>query len=118
MYLYFFHSFLASGDSCASMARCWRIGRSTSYNVIIETCNVIWQYLHPIYLKHPSQEEWKTIEKGFYDRWDFPNCVGALDGKHIRVQCPPNSGSKYYNYKGYYSVVMLATCDAYYAFTS
>ncbi|XP_067214458.1 uncharacterized protein [Linepithema humile] len=109
--------FLASGDSFPSMARYWRIGRSTSYKIITETCNVIWQRLQGTYLKPPSQKEWKNIEKGFYDRWNFPNCVGALDGKHIRVQCPPNSGSAYYNYKGYYSIVLLATCDANYAFT-
>jgi len=114
----FFHSFLASGDSFASMVRYWRIGRSTSYKVVIETCNAIWQCLKGIYLKHPSKEEWKNIEKDFCDRWDFPNCFGALDGKHIRVQCPPNSGSMYYNYKGYYSIILLATCDVNYAFTS
>jgi len=38
-----------------------------------------------IYLKHPSEEECKNIEKSFCDRWDFPNYVGASDGKHIRV---------------------------------
>ncbi|XP_018305413.1 uncharacterized protein [Mycetomoellerius zeteki] len=108
--------FLASGDSLNSMARYWRIGKSTSYKIVIETCNAIWQCLKKTYLKQPSEEEWKNIEKCFYERWDFPNCIGALDGKHIRVQCPPNSGSAYYNYKGYYSLV-LATCDANYAFT-
>ncbi|XP_011345751.1 protein ALP1-like [Ooceraea biroi] len=109
--------FLASGDSFSSMVRYWRIGKSTSYKVVIETCNAIWQCLRGIYLKPPSQEEWENIEKGFYNRWDFPNCVGALDGKHIRVQCPPNSDSAYYNYKGYYSMVLVATCDANYVFT-
>lgn len=91
--LHFFYSFLASGDSFTSMARYWHIGRSTSYKIVTETCNAIWQCLKGTYLKHPSEEEWKNIEKKFSDRWNFPNCVGALDGKHIRVQCPPNSGS-------------------------
>lgn len=45
------------------MARYWRIGKSTSYIVITETCNVIWQYLKEIYLKPPFQEEWKSIER-------------------------------------------------------
>lgn len=44
--------------------------------------------------------------------WDFPHTLGALDGKHIRIKSPPHSGSDFYNYKGYFSVVLLAAVDA------
>ncbi|KIH55813.1 hypothetical protein ANCDUO_14020, partial [Ancylostoma duodenale] len=37
-----------------------------------------------------------------------------MDGNHIHVVCPAKSGSMYYNYKGFFSLVMLALVDANY----
>nr|XP_042912311.1 protein ANTAGONIST OF LIKE HETEROCHROMATIN PROTEIN 1-like [Parasteatoda tepidariorum] len=48
--------------------------------------------------------------------WNFPNCCGAIDSKHIRMVCPKNSGSAYYCYKDYFSTVLLALVDANYCF--
>lgn len=39
-----------------------------------------------------------------------------LDGKHLRVKCPEISGSMFYNYKGYYSIVLQGVVDANYKF--
>jgi len=52
----------------------------------------------------------------FYTLSNFPNCCGALDGRHIVVRCPSKSGSEFYNYKKDYSVILLATVDANYKF--
>lgn len=68
-----------------------------------------------------AKEKWVNVvgnAENFYSRQQFPNCIGAIDGKHIKIRCPPNSGSDFYiNYKQYFSIVLLAICDAQYKFT-
>lgn len=64
----------------------------------------------------PDEEKWKKIEKEFSEKWHYPNCIGALDGKHIQIFSPPKSGSLYFNYKKFFSIVLLALVDADYKF--
>lgn len=52
----------------------------------------------------------------FYDKWDFPNLVGAVDGKHVHMRAPANSGTEYYNYKKHFSLNLMAVVDADYKF--
>lgn len=96
----------------------FRIGRSTASTIIKDVCNAIWVCLSDVAIPKFSKERWIQIANGFETYANFPNCIGALDGKHIiRTKQPPHSGSMYYNYKNYFSTVLFAMCDANYCFT-
>ncbi|XP_051170170.1 uncharacterized protein LOC127287347 [Leptopilina boulardi] len=109
--------YLANGDSNRTTSNFFRIGHSTTYRIIIEVCNIIWECLSPIYLPRKDAFDWQVVARGFYQKWNFPNCVGAIDGKEIRIKKPPHSGTMYYNYKKFCSFKLLAACDAFYRFT-
>lgn len=112
-----FCRYLATGDQILSIALAYRCGESTVRKIIHETCSVIVDVLQPIYLRLPTTEEWKNICTGFWENWNFPNCVGVFDGKHVEIQAPPNSGSLFFNYKKTFSIVLMAACDYKYMFT-
>ena len=57
-------------------------------------------------------EERQQVADGFQAQWDFPNCLGALDEKHINIRPPPRTGSTYYNYKHTFSIVLMALVDS------
>lgn len=74
-------------------------------------------YSFPFLLQVPETEnEWLKIANEFERKWQFNHCVGAIDGKHILIEKPPDSGSIYYNYKGTFSIVLLGIVNANYEF--
>ena len=110
--------YLASGDDQQSISFSYRIGKTTVSHIIQETLNAIWKALKDKYVSPPkSATDWKNISRDFESVWHLPHCIGAIDGKHIAMQCPKNSGSLYFNYKGWFSIVLMAVCDASYNFT-
>ncbi|XP_036140826.1 protein ALP1-like [Monomorium pharaonis] len=100
-----------------SMSYQYLVGIATVGNIIRETCEVIWNSLCPLVLSPAlSEEDWLEIANNFEEVSNFTHCIGAIDGKHVTIQCPNNAGSTYYNYKHAHSVVLMAICDAHYIF--
>ena len=108
--------YLAFGDSPRTLSHMFRVGYCTVGRIIHKTTRALCHVLRD-YLQTPtSTDEWRRIAQGFNDRWQFPNCFGVLDGKHCRIMKPRNSGTMFYNYKKYFSLVLLAICDSNYRF--
>lgn len=104
---------MAQGKSLRYHAWVERIGESTLYQLIPEVCEAIVEVLKPEYVKFPNEDDWKVISQKFLEDYKLPNCIGALYGKHIRILNPPHAGSVFFNYKRYFSIVLMACCDAY-----
>ena len=52
---------------------------------------------HYSYMSRPTTPSvWRRVGQGFEQVWNFPHCVGAIDGKHIVVQAPACSGSTFF----------------------
>ncbi|KAH7699793.1 hypothetical protein AAVH_33097 [Aphelenchoides avenae] len=104
--------FLSAGDPFHSLAINFRIGVSTACNVCHEVCKVLVEELAPTYLRTPSTtDEWLEIADGFLGKWQLPNALGAIDGKHVTIKAPANSGSLYFNYKQHFSMVLIVVAD-------
>ena len=101
--------YLATGESFKSLEFQFRISRTAISNIVVETCQAIFNVLSRDFLKLPSTpEEWLYLASIFEKRWNFPNGIGAVDGKRITIQQPGKSGSHYYDYKGHNSLILLA----------
>lgn len=111
--------YIFAGTSQIDLAGMFRISPTSICRIVNETSVALWNVLqNKKYLSHPNTEsEWKKIADQFEQMWNFPNCLGAIDGKHIVMQAPARSGSYFFNYKKSHSIVLLAVCNANYEFT-
>ena len=90
--------FPATGETFISLGFQFRISRSAISYIVISVCEALINDLGNLCLKTPStNEEWMSVAREFQEKWQFPNTVRAIDGKHIVIIPPPNSGSNYYN---------------------
>jgi hypothetical protein len=109
---------LASGNTYRNMQYAWRVPHNTISVVVREVVRaIIEEYTDELLFCPTTEQGWRDLADQWYQRWNFPHTVGAIDGKHVACKAPRNSGSEFYNYKGFYSVILFAMVDADYKFT-
>ncbi|XP_069605173.1 uncharacterized protein [Ranitomeya imitator] len=104
--------FLATGETLRSLHFQFRIGVSTLSRIVADTCRALWDNLRDEFLPLPITELWEANAKKTEQVCSFPNCIGAVDGKHIRITKPAITGSQFFNYKKYFSTMLMAIAGA------
>ena len=77
---------------------------------------LVTQFLFISFQFPTTEGEWIHVGNEFEGKWDFPNCLGAVDWKHVKIPAPTGSGSFYWNYKGFNSLVLMCIKNANYEF--
>lgn len=114
---FLFSRYYATGDSFVDLSYGFRIAPQTISVIIHSMSDVIYKVLREEYLPVPTNEKWKQISKEYLDYRQIPQCLGSIDGKHIRIQKPEKGGSLWYNYKKFHSLHLMVSVDANYVFT-
>lgn len=82
--------YLATGESQKSLSISYKCSPATVHNIVNETTTAITAVLKDKVFPKLSTDYFKTVAAGFEDRWNFPHCIGAIDGKHITIQVTTN----------------------------
>lgn len=109
---------LASSAEERTVAHLFGVSRPSVNLIFREFCRVVVQRLEHLYIRFPQPCELAEHLRQFEAVLGFPQGVGALDGCHLEVCPPKDNASDYYNYKGWYSIILLAVADHNYKFLS
>ncbi|XP_077486802.1 uncharacterized protein LOC144098148 [Amblyomma americanum] len=92
------------------------VGRSTVNAIYREFAETVVDVLEPEWVRIMAANKMDEHVSEFYAMKGFPQAVGPLDGCHFPVSPPHLNAVDYRNYKGRYSVILVALVDHKYRF--
>lgn len=107
-----FLDWVGSGNTYASLAPKYDIGKSTVYEILHEVRGVLAKKLVPNQVKFPTSDKLTATMQGFKKLCHLPFCVGALDGTFVKMKKPSEYGDTYFCYKKYTAIIVMAYVDA------
>ena len=75
------------------------------YTIVPEVVEVLTNVLKSTYGSLPQNDDWKFIAQEFLQFRNLPNCIGALDGRHFKIDHSSHSASLNYNKKKFFSIM-------------
>ncbi|KAK3929587.1 Protein ANTAGONIST OF LIKE HETEROCHROMATIN PROTEIN 1 [Frankliniella fusca] len=104
--------YLASGNSHVSLMYLFRVSAQCIGKIVLETSTVLYRELKGLVFPKLTTDLWLRVASEFETMWNIPHCLGAVGGKHVAVQAFPHCASRYFNYKGFHSMILMAVADA------
>ena len=109
--------YLADEGRMRKTANAFGLSRSSVSIIICRVCQAITKFLGPLYIRLPTTEnEVQEKADNFFKHFNFPQCLGAVDGTHIYIKQPQNNATDYINRKSRFSLNVQACCDFNYQF--
>lgn len=105
---------LCSTAEDRSVAHIFGVGRSTVNGIYREFCEAVVAVLEDEWLRMMTPGEMPQHIREFEAMCGFPQ--GALDGCHFPISPEVENATDYHNYKGRYSIILLALVDHKYRF--
>ena len=95
-----------------SLAFSFRMDHYIEGKIVDQVRDVLWSKLSSKHLTVPDHDRFLYTAVKLQNRWNFPNVIGCVDGKHICFKCPTKARSLFYNYKQFFSVVLQDAIDS------
>ena len=110
--------YLSDQAHYGEIANTFGLAKSTISTIIRYAAFCVANILGPQYIKLPSTEqEVKHLTTKFFERFGFPQCLGAIDCTHMSTKKPRDNPTDYINRKSYHSLNVQATCDYMFCFS-
>lgn len=68
-----------------SLEKYFLVSDSAISEIVFDTSVVIWTVLKPLTFEPLTTDMWLRTAAEFEDLWNFPHCLGAIDGTHIKI---------------------------------
>ena len=108
--------YLAEGTNYRSFRFHTYIPHNTMSVLIREVCRAICDKFEDMLLTPTNKEQWKAEADKFSTMWQYHNTIGAIDDKHVAIKKPAKSGSAFWNYKKFNSIILMGLVNAQYKF--
>ncbi len=101
----------ATNNSFSRIADFANCGVGTAHRAFAEVMQKV-NAMTSTYINWPTSASSRVISGKFRKKSHISNVIGAIDGTHIKIDKPSQYPENYVNRKNFYSLNVLAVCDA------
>ena len=104
--------YLADEGRMRKTANAFGLSRSSVSIIVRRVCSAICEHMGPQLIRLPMTEaEVREKTTNFFHHWQFPQCLGAVDGTHVDIKQSSDNATDFINHKSRFSLNIQACCD-------